>query len=127
MFGNRVICSAPVEQPIADHGVDVRVEIQEVAEGMEGQDHTRRAISAIQNVAEKLDQAFIGQPAQDFKQRPVPLEEAAQRHRQAEYVMPVRDSRDYIGDQELDNIIAEIKQKQREQKINNLLQNDNTN
>lgn len=27
----------------------------------------------------------------------------------------------------LDNIIAEIKQKQREQKINNLLQNDNTN
>ncbi len=91
-------CSGPVEQAVGGNGMDVGMEIEIVAKGVQREHDPRHAVSAVHGGAHPFDEAVIGQPAEIGEQGPVSLEETAHGHRQAEHVMAMG----HVGENFLD-------------------------
>ena len=98
------------KQPVGHQRVQVGVEVQILAEGVNGHDDAGDAFGQAQARAQKLDQALVGDAAEVFEQIAVVAEVRAEHLGDAEHEMPVRHRiEDALGQQrpeELDLLLV---------------------
>ena len=98
------------KQPVGHQRVQVGVEIQILAKGVNGHDDTGDAFGQAQARAQKLDQALVGDAAEVFEQIAVVAEVWAEHLGDAEHEMPVRhrieDALGQQGPEELDLLLV---------------------
>ena len=97
-------------EPVGHQRVQVGVEVQILAEGLNGHDDAGDAFGQAQARAQKLDQALVGDAAEVFEQIAVIAEVWAEHPGDAEHEMPVRHRiEDALGQQrpeELDLLLV---------------------
>jgi hypothetical protein len=84
------------EQAVRHEGMDVGVEVQVFAEGVQGEDDTAYALRAIEGCPEILGDAFMRESTEFFEQAAMTLKIGAQHFGNRQDVMPVRHRRQHL-------------------------------
>ena len=93
------------EQPVGDQGVQVGVEVEVLAEGVDGHDDAGQALGQVERGAQIFEQALVGEAAQVLEQVAVEAEVRAQHLGDAEGEMAVRDGeQDRLGQQRAEEL-----------------------
>jgi hypothetical protein len=93
------------EQAVGNHRVQVRVEIQVLAKGVDGHDYTGEAVGQVQGGLHVFQQARVGDVAEFLEQGAVETEVRAQHLGDAEGEVTVRDGeQDRLGDQRAEKL-----------------------
>ena len=93
------------EEPVGREGVEVRVEVEVLAERMNGHDDTRRALGQAKRGALELGQAAVGDAAEILDEPAMEPEVLAEHLGDREREMPVRHRRqDGLGVQRAEKL-----------------------
>jgi len=93
------------EEAVGDQGVEVGMEVQVLAEGVDRHDDAGQPLGQVEGVAQVFEQALVRQAAQVLEQVAVEAEVRAQHLGDSEGEMPVRDrEQDRLGQQRAEEL-----------------------
>jgi hypothetical protein len=86
----RRVWRVPKKEAVGHEGVNVGMEVEVFAEGVQGHDHARYAFGAVERRAEVFGNALVGQGAELFEEAAMALEIGPEHFRDGQDVMTVR-------------------------------------